>query len=286
MEGIPAPLSGGLEEQQVTKEEIAPGIAKPELPAILDATAADVLPKEESVLDQDQGEQPATPVSRKREAEEVLYDYEDDDDDEPDYGGGIGDMAEEIVPQQYEATPHQPTTTVLALPPAPHRGGQYRACPHCGARRIVGQMLCLSCGAAIIKASSQKQRKKIKTARWFAAEAASQAAGKPRSELTVHEVLSEMRRDYSTSRGSQSLDGEALEKAKQQLKQAQKKGFASILDRFDNDVDFTLHSVAGGFDREFPCHRGRVDKLRIAEPRAQPRAAYLGRWRLWRWSTS
>ena len=67
----------------------------------------------------------------------------------------------------------------------------------------------------------------------------------------MHEVLSEMRRDYSTSRGSQSLDGEALEKAKQQLKQAQKKGFASILDRFDNDVDFTLHSVAGGFDREF-----------------------------------
>ena len=55
----------------------------------------------------------------------------------------------------------------------------------------------------------------------------------------MHEVLSEMRRDYSTSRGSQSLDGEALEKAKQQLKQAQKKGFASILDRFDNDVNFT-----------------------------------------------
>eukprot|EP00439_Symbiodinium_sp_Y106_P028122 s6883_g3.t1 len=60
-----------------------------------------------------------------------------------------------------------------------------------------------------------------------------------------------MRRDYSTSRGSQSLDGEALEKAKQQLKQAQKKGFSSIIERFDNDVDFTLHSVAGGFDREF-----------------------------------
>ena len=32
-----------------------------------------------------------------------------------------------------------------------------------------------------------------------------------------------MRRDYSTSRGSQSLDGEALDKAKQQLKQAQKR---------------------------------------------------------------
>ena len=80
----------------------------------------------------------------------------------------------------------------------------------------------------------------MKTARWFAAEAASQAAGKPRSELSVQEVLSEMRRDYSTSRGSQSLDGEALEKAKQQLKQAQKKGFSSIIERFDNDVGFTL----------------------------------------------
>ena len=66
----------------------------------------------------------------------------------------------------------------------------------------------------------------------------------------MQEVLNEMRRDYSTSRGSQSLDGEALEKVKQQLKQAQKKGFSSIIERFDNDVDFTLHSVAGGFDRE------------------------------------
>ena len=60
-----------------------------------------------------------------------------------------------------------------------------------------------------------------------------------------------MRRDYSTSRGSQSLDGEALDKAKEQLKQAQKRGFSTIIERFDNDVDFTLHSVAGGFDREF-----------------------------------
>ena len=119
LEGIPAPLSGGLEEQQVTKEEIAPGIVKPELPAILDATAADVLPKEESVLDQDQGEQPATPVSRKREAEEVLYAYDDDEDDEPDLGGGIGDLTEEIVPQQYESTPHIERTRLQSLWPFP-----------------------------------------------------------------------------------------------------------------------------------------------------------------------
>ena len=163
-----------------------------------------------------------------------MYDY-DDDEEKPDIGGGIGDIKEEIVPQQYDATPHQPTATVLALPPAPHRCGQYRACPHCGARHIVGQMLCLSCGVAIIKPSSQKQRKKVKTARWFAAEAASQAAGKPRSELSAQEVLNEMRRDYSTSRGSQSLDGEALEKANPQRRWRVRPGI--------------------------PCHRRRADTL-------------------------
>ena len=247
-EGAPAPLSGGLETDQITKEEIAPGIVKPELPAILDSTASDMLPEEEPILGHE--EQRASPISRKREVEEVVYDY-DDDDEEQDLGAGVGEIKEEIVPQQYDATPHQPTATLLALPPAPHRGGQYRACHHCGARHIVGQMLCLSCGVAIIKPSSQKQRKRVRAARWFAAEAASQAAGKPKNELSIQEILNEMRRDYSTSRGSQSLDGEALDKAKQQLKQAQKRGFSTIIERFDNDVDFTFHSVAGGFDDHF-----------------------------------
>ena len=56
----------------------------------------------------------------------MIYDY-DDDDEEQDLGAGVGEIKEEIVPQQYDATPHQPTATLLALPPAPHRGGQYRA---------------------------------------------------------------------------------------------------------------------------------------------------------------
>eukprot|EP00439_Symbiodinium_sp_Y106_P066528 s1696_g10.t2 len=169
LEGIPAPPSGGLEEQQVTKEEIAPGIAKPELPAILDATAADVLPKEESVLDQDQGEQPATPVSRKRGAEEVLYDCEDDDDDELDYGGGIGDMKEEISTMRHRA--------------------------------------------------SRQLRRRPK-----------QLENQGASSLCTRRLR---RRNNSSS------------------KRRRRASFASILDRFDNDVDFTLHSVAGGFDREF-----------------------------------
>ena len=112
-------------------------------------------------------------------------------------------------------------------------------------------MVCLGCGAHIVKPSSQKQRKRIKTARWFAEEAASKASGKPRHQLTPEEVMSEMVRDYTTSRGSQSLDGEALDKAKQQLKLAVKRGYSTMLERFDNDVDYTMHSISAGYDREF-----------------------------------
>ena len=89
-------------------------------------------------------------------------------------------------------------------------------------------MVCLGCGAHIVKPSSQKQRKRIKTERWFAEEAASKAAGKPRRQLTPEEVKSEMVRDYTTSRGPQSLDGEALDKAKEQLKLAVKRGYSTI----------------------------------------------------------
>ena len=60
-----------------------------------------------------------------------------------------------------------------------------------------------------------------------------------------------MVRDYTTSRVSQSLDGEALDKAKQQLKLAVKRGYGTILERFDNDVDYTMHSISAGYDREF-----------------------------------
>ena len=49
-----------------------------------------------------------------------------------------------------------------------------------------------------------------------------------------------MVRGYTTSRGSQSLDGEALDRAKQQLKLAVKKGYGTILERFDNDVEYIL----------------------------------------------
>ena len=58
-------------------------------------------------------------------------------------------------------------------------------------------------------------------------------------------------RDHTIARGSQSLDREDLDKAKQQLKLANKKGYSSIIERLDNDVEYTMHSVSGGYDREF-----------------------------------
>ena len=87
--------------------------------------------------------------------------------------------------------PPQPVTTPLALP-APSTGGRRRACPNCGFQHLVGQMLCLGCGASIIKASSQHQRHKVKTDRWFREEAAAIATiretnpgSRPRSVLRI-----------------------------------------------------------------------------------------------------
>ena len=58
--------------------------------------------------------------------------------------------------------------------------------------------------------------------------------------------------------------GEALDKAKQQLKLAIKKGFSSIV--FDNDVDYTMHSVAAGYDREFLAVEDLLTQCQAALP--------------------
>ena len=107
-------------------------------------------------------------------------------------------------------------------------------------------MICLGCGGSIIKASSQQQRHRVKTGRWFQEEAA-RATGKRRSELTVDDVISNMRREAG-NRSLQSLDSAALEKAKQIFKLAERQGYSSIVDRFDNDVEYTLSSVRQGYD--------------------------------------
>ena len=160
-----------------------------------------------------------------------------------------GDLA--LVRGEAVATslPPQPVTEFLALP-VPETGGRRRACPGCGYQHFVGQMICLSCGGSIIKASSQQQRRRVKTGRWFQEEAAARATGKRRSELTVEDVISDMRREAG-SRGLRSLDSAALQKAKQIHKLAEKNGYSTIVERFDNDVEFTLASVRQGYDREF-----------------------------------
>ena len=91
-----------------------------------------------------------------------------------------GDLA--LVRGEAVATslPPQPVTEFLALP-APTTGDRRRACPGCGHQHHVGQMICLGCGGSIIKASSQQQRRRMKTGRWFREEAAARATGKRRS---------------------------------------------------------------------------------------------------------
>ena len=160
-----------------------------------------------------------------------------------------GDLA--LVRGEAVATsmPPQPVTEFLPLP-APETGGRRRACPGCGFQHFVGQMICLGCGGSIIKASSQQQRRRVKTGRWFQEEAAARATGKRKSDLAVEDVITNMRTEAG-GRGLQSLDSAALEKAKQIHKLADKKGFSTIVERFDNDVEFTLASIRQGYDREF-----------------------------------
>ena len=160
-----------------------------------------------------------------------------------------GDLALVRGEADAPAMPPQPVAEYLSLP-APETGGRKRACPGCGFQHFVGQMICLGCGGSIIKASSQQQRKRVKTGRWFQEEAAARATGKRKSDLTVEDVIMNMRTEAG-GRGLQSLDSAALEKAKQIYKLAEKKGFSTIVERFDNDVEFTLASVRQGYDREF-----------------------------------
>ena len=83
-------------------------------------------------------------------------------------------------------------------------------------------------------------------------------------------------RDRTTSRGLQSLDGEALDKAKQQLKLAAKKGYGTILERFDNDVEYTMHSVSGGYDREFLAIEDILTQSALPNQGRSKEQRYLG----------
>ena len=216
---LPAPPSGGQDDS-----------------AIVDSTVCDM---EEEVPDEPQG---ATV-----ETDAVDTTMETTEPEVPEMTPG--DLA--LVRGEAVATsmPPQPVTEFLPLP-APETGGRRRACPGCGFQHFVGQMICLGCGGSIIKASSQQQRRRVKTGRWFQEEAAARATGKRKSDLTVEDVITNMRTEAG-GRGLQSLDSAALEKAKQIHKLADKKGFSTIVECFDNDVEFTLASIRQGYDREF-----------------------------------
>ncbi|CAE7349128.1 GIP [Symbiodinium sp. CCMP2456] len=244
-EEVPAPLSGGHGDDDAPPVS---GTSDTPMPAILDATAADVLPEETALLEEDDGttNRPADIT----EADTTMAMI----DDEPE----VAAAAEApVAPKEEHVTrpainmPTEPPHRILP-PPAPSSGGRRRACPHCGTSHLVGQMVCPRCKAQLAKATAQSQRKRIKTDRfrWFQEQAAALATGKARSRLTVEEVLANIRREVG-GRGAQSLDSVAIEKAKQMLKLANKQGCASIVERFDTDAEYTLASLNNGYDRDF-----------------------------------
>ena len=216
---LPAPLSGGQDDV-----------------AIEDSTAYDM---EEEI--------PNEPQEAAVEADEADTPMEATEPTVPEMTPG--DLALVRGEAAAPTMPPQPVTEFLPLP-APETGGRRRACPGCGFQHFVGQMICLGCGGSIIKASSQQQRKRVKTGRWFQEEAAARATGKRKSDLTVEDVITNMRTEAG-GRGLQSLDSAALEKAKQIYKLAERNGFSTIVERFDSDVEYTLASIRQGYDRDF-----------------------------------
>ena len=158
VEGDPARLSGG--PVIITKEDLVQDILMPEPSAPLalqDATASDFLPEEAPVLDQRGIATP--PESRKREADEVSVTVEVEE--EADFDAD-DEIPEEAAPLHYASAPPQPKAVPLALPPAPRYGWPSSSVP------ALWVNACLGCGAHIVRPPSQKQRKRIKTARWFA----------------------------------------------------------------------------------------------------------------------
>ena len=133
---LPAPPSGGQDDY-----------------AIADSTACDM---EEDVPDE--------PQDAAVEADAVDTEMEATEPNIPEMTPG--DLALVRGEAEAPAMPPQPVAEYLSLP-APETGGRRRACPGCGFQHFVGQMICLGCDGSIIKASSQQQRKRVKTGRWF-----------------------------------------------------------------------------------------------------------------------
>ena len=182
----------------------------------------------------DQGCTESPPESRKREAEAISEAVDIDVDVEADV-----EIKEEVAPLHYARHRRSPRQHRWHFLQPPLWEAAIEPANTTVARST--QMICLRCGVNIVKPSSQKQRKRIKTVCWFAEEAASRAAGKPKDQLSPEEVMGEMIRNHTTVRGSQSLDGEALDK----------KAANKIIERLDKDVEYTMHSVSGGYNREF-----------------------------------
>ncbi|CAE7787433.1 GIP, partial [Symbiodinium sp. CCMP2456] len=264
-EEVPAPLSGGHGYDYVPP--VYGDTSDAPMPAILDATAADVLPEEAATLDGDDGAgvgvveppQPAeeeppqpskeVPTANTADADTIMAMIDDEPEEAAPAEAPEVPKAEHVT-KPANKMPTEPPHRILP-PPAPAAGGRRRACPHCGASHLVGQMVCLRCKAQpLAKATAQSQRKRIKTDRWFQEQAAAIATGKARSRLSVEEVLANIRKEVG-GRGAQSLDSVAIEKAKQMLKLANKQGCTSIVERFDSDAEYTLASLNNGYDRDF-----------------------------------
>ena len=125
------------------------------------------------------------------------------------------------------------------------------ACCHCSAQCFEEQRVCLECGGPVKPGSLKSQNRRTALARGRGAlidQLASEDDG-PRVFLAKVKLASKDVADRGI--GLASFEGEIIRKAKLALSKAKKKGYASVLDRYDHDNVYACSLTAIGNTRRF-----------------------------------
>ena len=118
-------------------------------------------------------------------------------------------------------------------------------CPKCHNVCRVGQFYCGKCSEPLGELARSHVRHTLQLARLRAVNDICSRSGMKPSAFSVEEIRGGQTADLS-ARCLLSLDAEAKQGAKKQLKSAIKLGYSGILDRFTKDVAFALRSTERG----------------------------------------
>ena len=199
-------------------------------------------------------------------------------------GTDAADPMDDTSPTQVVAVVQSASasTAVAVLPeqarPRPSSNFEY-PCPKCQNVCRVGQFYCGKSSEPPRELAHSNVRRTLQLARLRAVnDICSRSVMKP-SVLSVEEIRGGQTSDLSAC-GLLSLDAEATQGAKKNLKSATKLGYSGILDRFTKDVAFALRSTERGLTRSAMLVQAarRSGHCGSAQSGPQHGAADDGRW--------